>query len=481
LLVLLATLPSLGLLFITASQQRDDALAAGQSETTRVARLIAADQRNVSAQIDTVLRTLAITTELRGDDAAACQAMLQNVVKPGEATGSETGPNFRVDGASFKQAYVLNNDQSTFCQPPGQSVDLSSGDATLALVALERGRLVTGNLRSNSSGTLMATYAVPLLREDDQGRRALVADVEIYALATFGVNADLPADSFVMIFDRDGVLEQQFPEGSTPNVTGASLTGTPVVDDAIDRVNPPGGEELEFTIEDQEFVYAVDDFWTPGPDGGTRLSYVMVAIPESVVVERANKQFNENLGKLAIAGLIGVVAAWVGADLMGSRDTGARKAQIRDLYHAFQTGEVKDLDQIIGPGYIDRTAVRGQAEGLDGLRQNIAAFRAAFQGGRIVVRELLADHDKVVARVTLTGTHVAEYAGVPPSGKAVLADGVETFRFMHGMVVESWSMFGELRQRNATPEPVEDPAPDRRGLLARIFRLRPRTTPDTPA
>lgn len=481
LLVLLATLPSLALLFITASQQRDDALAAGQSETTRVARLIAADQRNVSAQIGTVLGALAFTTELRGDDTAACQAILRNVVAPGDATGSDAAPDFRVDGASFEQVYVLNNDQSVFCQPPGQAGTLSSEDATLALTALEVGRPVTGDLQGSPTGSLLVTYALPFTQDGRQGRRVLVADVEIYALSTFGVNANLPADSFVMIFDRQGVLEQQFPQGSTPNVTGTSLAGTPVVDEAIGQFDPPEGEDLEFTIDDQEFVYAVDDFWTPGSDGDPRISHVMAAIPESVVVERADQQFNENLGKLAIAGLVGVVAAWVGADLMGGRDAEARKAQIRDLYHAFQTGEVKDLDQIIGPAYIDRTTMPGQAEGLDGLRQNIVAFRTAFQGGRIVVRELLADHDKVVARVTLTGTHVAAYFGVPPSGKPVLADGVETFRFMHGMVVESWSMYGELRERNVTPTPVEPPVPDRRGWLARLFRLRPRATPESPA
>src|SRR5690606_25519916 len=134
-------------------------------------------------------------------------------------------------------------------------------DATLALTALEQGRLVTGNPRGSPTGSLLATYAVPLSRDDGQGRRALVAVVEIYALSTFGVNATLPADSFIMIFDRQGVLEQQFPQGSTPNVTGTSLTGTPVVDEALGQYDPPDDAELEFTIDDQEFVHAVDDFW----------------------------------------------------------------------------------------------------------------------------------------------------------------------------------------------------------------------------
>jgi hypothetical protein len=31
-----------------------------------------------------------------------------------------------------------------------------------------------------------------------------------------------------------------------------------------------------------------------------------------------------------------------------------------------------------------------------------------------------------------------------------MADGVETFRFSHGMVVESWSLFGALRVRDVS-------------------------------
>jgi hypothetical protein len=112
------------------------------------------------------------------------------------------------------------------------------------------------------------------------------------------------------------------------------------------------------------------------------------------------------------------------------------------------------------------------------LQQNIAAFRTAFPQGQIIVRDLIAEHDKVVARVTLSGTHIADYFGVPPSGKHVVADGVETFRFAHGMVVESWSMFGELRPRN---KPADDatPAPPERtpGLFRRLFRRASKRSP----
>ncbi len=86
-------------------------------------------------------------------------------------------------------------------------------------------------------------------------------------------------------------------------------------------------------------------------------------------------------------------------------------------------------------------------------------------------QELLADRDKVVARVTLTGTHVADFFGVPPSGAAVTADGIETFRFAGGLIVESWSMFGELVPI-LSPEISlngQEPERERRGLLGRLL------------
>ena len=42
-IVLLASLPTIALLFLTASQQRTEALDAGQEEVVRLARLAAAD------------------------------------------------------------------------------------------------------------------------------------------------------------------------------------------------------------------------------------------------------------------------------------------------------------------------------------------------------------------------------------------------------------------------------------------------------
>lgn len=481
LLVLLASLPSFALLFVTASQQREDAVAAGQDESQRLARLVASDQRSVASQIETALSATALSPELRGETPDGCNMVLQRLMRPATVPAAdETEFDFRIRGATFAQIVVLDSDLSDFCVGSAGGGFLSPEDSDLAMNALEQDRLVAGNLRTSSTGSMVVTYAIPITRDDEQEQRVIVATIEVIALNQFALEANLPRDSFILVFNGEGVLEQRYPPRGNVT-TGDSLVGTPVVNRTIGIPAPEEATEAaDEEIDGQEFIFGNDDFWTPGPEGRPKLSYVVVGFPESVVVQRADEKFNENLGKLGIAAMVALVAAWVGSDLFVGRDAETRKGQIRDFYHAFSTGSINELDEIIGPGYVDRTPVPGQAPGVDGLRQNIAAFRTAFPQGQIIIRELIAEHDKVVARVTLSGVHVAAYFDVPPSGKHVVADGVETFRFMHGMIVESWSMFGELRQPDKaldapTPMPPAVPA-EAPGFMSRLFRRRQRTS-----
>ncbi len=57
LLVLLAALPALGLLLLTASEQRTNAIEAAELETRRVARLAAANQNNLIDETQLLLNT----------------------------------------------------------------------------------------------------------------------------------------------------------------------------------------------------------------------------------------------------------------------------------------------------------------------------------------------------------------------------------------------------------------------------------------
>jgi predicted ester cyclase len=168
-------------------------------------------------------------------------------------------------------------------------------------------------------------------------------------------------------------------------------------------------------------------------------------------VAPAERAFGESLTQLGLVATLVLVAAWVGADLLVRRDLDANKALVRRLYDAFETGGVDPLDEVVAPDFVDHDPLPGQAPGLVGMKQAVGLFRAAFPDGRLAVEELIAEGDKVVARVRLSGTQVGAFAGAEPTGRPMTAEGVETYRVARGKIVEGWSHFGPLA-------PVPDPA-----------------------
>ena len=79
-IVLLASLPTIALLFLTASQQRTDALEAGQDEVVRLARLAANDQGREMDRVQRELLLLSRLPEVRGGDSSECTALFQSLV-----------------------------------------------------------------------------------------------------------------------------------------------------------------------------------------------------------------------------------------------------------------------------------------------------------------------------------------------------------------------------------------------------------------
>jgi predicted ester cyclase len=200
-------------------------------------------------------------------------------------------------------------------------------------------------------------------------------------------------------------------------------------------------------------------------------AFVTAALPKASTVAAADTSFQENLSRLGLAALIAVALAWVGADVFMARDGESRKQVVAELYRVYETGDLQELDDIVSLDLVDQNPVPGQLQGLSGYKQVVARFRAAFPNGSLEPDDLLADDDKVVARVTLRGTHVSEFYGAEPSGEDVIANGVETFRFANGVIVEMWSMFTPLsivEHTDHLADESEDESEPDRNLFQRL-------------
>src|SRR5215471_2820545 len=81
-------------------------------------------------------------------------------------------------------------------------------------------------------------------------------------------------------------------------------------------------------------------------------------------------------------------------------------------------------DELIGEGITFRGSLGVTVQGREGFLDYMRAVRRAFPDFYNRIEELVAEGDKVVARVTYTGTHQGELFGVGPTGKRVTYEGV---------------------------------------------------------
>lgn len=84
--------------------------------------------------------------------------------------------------------------------------------------------------------------------------------------------------------------------------------------------------------------------------------------------------------------------------------------------------------------------VRGP-EGFIAFAENI---RKTFPDTEVVVEDIFAVDDKVVARWVAIGTHTGDGLGVPATGKRIRVTGITIARFVSGKIVEGWDNWDRL-------------------------------------
>lgn len=102
--------------------------------------------------------------------------------------------------------------------------------------------------------------------------------------------------------------------------------------------------------------------------------------------------------------------------------------------------------------------------GLDGRKHFVASVLAGFSDYHAEIQEVLADGDKVVARVLWTGTQDGPFLGRPATGKKLRFSTADFFRIENGKFVEHWDVVDSLPRAIAlglvpAPNPPAQTAP----------------------
>lgn len=83
--------------------------------------------------------------------------------------------------------------------------------------------------------------------------------------------------------------------------------------------------------------------------------------------------------------------------------------------------------------------------GPDEVRGTFEWLRGGFSDLRVEVKDLIAEGDKVAARIVMSGTHDGEFVGLQPTGRKWNYEHVHIFRVVDGKIAEHWAVRDDLR------------------------------------
>ena len=116
------------------------------------------------------------------------------------------------------------------------------------------------------------------------------------------------------------------------------------------------------------------------------------------------------------------------------------KAMIRRFVEEVKNKRhLEQLGDIFHANYQEHNAVvKSFGPGVEGYQRFLAHLFAGFPEDEVTIGEIVAEGDRVAYRGTETGTHTAEFLGIPATGKTATWTEVQFFRFQDGKVAEHW-------------------------------------------
>lgn len=124
----------------------------------------------------------------------------------------------------------------------------------------------------------------------------------------------------------------------------------------------------------------------------------------------------------------------------------------RFVEEVWNKGNLAVAAEIVSPGLVMYILPPGTPPGLEPFKRFFAQVRAAFPDVHITIEDLVAEGDRVAARLVMTGTHLGPYftdakAPLPPTGKRFTMKGIDIWRFdENGKWIECWSTYDRLAQ-----------------------------------
>jgi steroid delta-isomerase-like uncharacterized protein len=126
----------------------------------------------------------------------------------------------------------------------------------------------------------------------------------------------------------------------------------------------------------------------------------------------------------------------------------------------FNQGNFGLIDELIAPDFVEHSAQPGVPPTREGFKQFAMAYRSAFPDLRYTVDDAIDAGDKIVYRLTVSGTMKGDFLGMPATGTRATWTEIHIGRVANGQLVEHWGLvdqLGMLVQLGVIPAPGQVP------------------------
>jgi len=118
--------------------------------------------------------------------------------------------------------------------------------------------------------------------------------------------------------------------------------------------------------------------------------------------------------------------------------TEENKDIVRRYQEAYNTADYDALDDLVAADVLTPNMISSMPRGLEGAKLVHQKTLIGMPDYYTTIEDLIAEGDKVVARLSMTGTYTGDFYGIPPTGRRVNLTGIFIARIANGKIVEHW-------------------------------------------
>jgi predicted ester cyclase len=122
----------------------------------------------------------------------------------------------------------------------------------------------------------------------------------------------------------------------------------------------------------------------------------------------------------------------------------------------FNNGNFGLLDEIVATDFVEHVPQPGFSPTREGFKKTAIALKTAFPDLHYTIDDSIESGDRIVHRLTASGTMKGDFNGMPATGKRATWTEIHIGRVVNGRLTEHWGLIdqlGMLVQLGVVPAP----------------------------